>query len=91
MQIADTTYFYKNLNPRKLTDTNSMDFLGDKQEACPGRSPVWMEKKERILKVYHPYVFNAYNGQFHPKMQRKFSLTVNCILAKEHFLNEWLS
>ena len=29
-KYADTTYFYKNLTPRKPTDTNSMDFLGDK-------------------------------------------------------------
>ena len=47
-KYADTTYFYKNLSPRKLTDTNSMDFLGDKQEACPGRSPVWRKRNEYL-------------------------------------------
>ena len=49
---ADTTYFYKNLNPRKLTDTNSMDFPGDKQEACTGRSPVCRKRKEYLLFIY---------------------------------------
>ena len=50
---ADTTYSYKNLNPRKLTtDTNSMDFPGDKQEACTGRSPVCRKRKEYLLFIY---------------------------------------